>query len=47
MKKELLYLDTSVISAYYDDKARERQEVTIKFWEEVIPLYMPVYQKSP
>lgn len=39
MKKETLYLDTSVVSAYYDDKAKERQEATMKFWEEIIPLY--------
>ena len=39
MKKETLYLDTSVVSAYYDDKAKERQEATTRFWEEIIPLY--------
>ena len=31
MKKETLYLDTSVISAYCDERAKERQAATIKF----------------
>jgi len=39
MKKESLYLDTSVPSAYYDKRAKERQEATIKFWKEVLPAY--------
>lgn len=39
MKKETLYLDTSVPSAYYDEMVRERQEATIKFWKEVLPDY--------
>jgi predicted nucleic acid-binding protein len=39
MKKETLYLDTSVLSAYYDKRAKERQETTIKFWKEVLPNY--------
>jgi predicted nucleic acid-binding protein len=39
MKKETLYLDTSVPSAYYDNRAKERQEATIKFWKEVLPHY--------
>lgn len=39
MKKETLYLDTSFPSAYYDKRAKERQEATIKFWEEVLPNY--------
>jgi predicted nucleic acid-binding protein len=39
MKKESLYLDTSVPSAYYDAKAKERMEVTIKFWKEILPHY--------
>ena len=33
MKKETLYLDTSVISAYCDERAIEQQETTVKFWE--------------
>ncbi len=39
MKKETLYLDTSVPSAYYDERVKERQEATIKFWKEVLPNY--------
>jgi len=39
MKRESLYLDTSVPSAYYDERAKERMEVTIKFWKEVLPHY--------
>jgi predicted nucleic acid-binding protein len=39
MKKETLYLDTSVASAYYDERAKERMEVTIKFWKEILPHY--------
>lgn len=37
MKKESLYLDTSVPSAYFDQRAKERQEATIKFWNDVLP----------
>jgi predicted nucleic acid-binding protein len=37
MKKETLYLDTSVPSAYYDNRAEERREATIRFWKEVLP----------
>lgn len=39
MKKETLYLDTSVLSAYYDDRVKERKESTIRFWREVLPHY--------
>lgn len=39
MKKESLYLDTSVLSAYYDARVKERQESTIKFWKDVLPNY--------
>jgi len=39
MKKESLYLDTSVPSAYYDARAKERMEATIKFWKEILPHY--------
>jgi len=39
MKKDSLYLDTSVLSAYYDERAKERKEATIKFWKEVLPNY--------
>ncbi len=39
MKKVTLYLDTSVPSAYYDERAKDRQDATIKFWEDVLPNY--------
>ena len=39
MRKETLYLDTSVLSAYYDKRTKERQETTIKFWKEILPHY--------
>ena len=37
--KASLYLDTSVPSAYYDERSKERQAATIKFWEEILPNY--------
>lgn len=37
MKKETLYLNTSVPSTYYDNRVEERQKATIKFWEKVLP----------
>jgi len=40
MKKETVYLDTSVLSAYYDERVKERQKATIRFWEEVLPSVM-------
>jgi len=39
LKKESLYLDTSVPSAYFDKRTEERQSATIKFWETVLPDY--------
>lgn len=39
VNKETLYLDTSVVSAYYDTRAEERQEATIMFWKETLPRY--------
>ena len=39
MEKETLCLDTSVPSAYYDKRAKERQDATVKFWKEVLPNY--------
>jgi predicted nucleic acid-binding protein len=39
MKKESLYLDTSVPSAYYDKRVKERQNATIRFWKDVLPNY--------
>lgn len=34
MKKESIYLDTSVPSAMYDERVKERQETTVKFWKD-------------
>jgi predicted nucleic acid-binding protein len=39
MKKGTLYLDTSVISAYYDARAKERRDATINSWENVAHNY--------
>lgn len=39
MKKETLYFDTSVLSGFYDERAKERQDATITFWENVLPNY--------
>ena len=39
MKKDSLYLDTSVPSAHFDERAKERKDATIKFWKEVLPHY--------
>lgn len=37
--QESLYLDTSVPSAYFDHRAKERQKATVFFWENIIPKY--------
>lgn len=34
---EQLYLDTSVPSAYFDDRTPTRQALTRKFWHEALP----------
>src|SRR4030043_990623 len=39
MKRETLYFDTSVLSAYYDERVKDRQDATIKFWKDVLPNY--------
>ena len=39
MKKETLYFDTSVVSAYYDARVKERQAATINFWGNIAPNY--------
>ena len=39
MKRETLYFDTSVISAYYDERAKERQAATVTFWKDIVPNY--------
>ncbi len=40
MKKESIYLDTSISSAYFDSRIKERQEATIRFWKEILPHYI-------
>lgn len=37
--KERMYLDTSVVSAWYDDRVPEWRDVTRRFWEKTIPEY--------
>jgi len=39
MRRETLYFDTSVPSAYYDERVKDRQDATIKFWKDVLPNY--------
>ncbi|MBA4416401.1 MAG: hypothetical protein C0392_00605 [Syntrophus sp. (in: bacteria)] len=39
IEKESIYLDTSIISAYYDKRSKDRQEATINFWNEILPNY--------
>ncbi|MCK4446370.1 MAG: PIN domain nuclease [Candidatus Marinimicrobia bacterium] len=39
MKKETLYFDTSVPSAFYDERSKERRDATVIFWKEVLPDY--------
>jgi predicted nucleic acid-binding protein len=39
MRRETLYFDTSVPSAYYDERVKDRQDATIKFWGNVLPNY--------
>jgi predicted nucleic acid-binding protein len=46
MKKESLYLDTSVLSAYYDERAKERMEATIKFWKSGKRFYLIIKYMS-
>lgn len=36
MKKLKCYLDTSIISAYYDERDLEKKEKTIEMWKELI-----------
>ena len=36
MKREFIYLDTSVPSAYFDSRAQERMDLTRKFWNETL-----------
>src|SRR3989338_6178693 len=37
MRKEKIYLDTSVVSAYFDRRNKPRQDQTKKFWQDIIP----------
>ncbi|MCI0512333.1 PIN domain-containing protein [candidate division KSB1 bacterium] len=39
LQREKIYLDTSVPSAYFDRRAKERQKATIKFWNNILPNY--------
>ena len=39
MKRESIYLDTSVPSAYFDSRTQERLDLTRKFWNETLPGY--------
>lgn len=39
MKKESIYLDTSVPSAYYDDRVMWRLEYTRQWWKDELPKY--------
>jgi predicted nucleic acid-binding protein len=40
--KSRVYLDTSVLSAYFDDRTPERQRLTQLFWHERLSEYEPV-----
>jgi len=37
-----LYLDSTVPSAYIDERAPERQRLTVQFWQDRLPSYEPV-----
>ena len=39
MKRDKIYLDTSVISAYFDSNLKQRQEDTKRFFKDVVPKY--------
>lgn len=36
------YLDTTVPSAYFDDRAPDRQRLTKRFWADRLPEFLPV-----
>lgn len=38
-KEETIYLDTTVPSAYCDERVRERQKETVNFWNNILPDY--------
>lgn len=39
MKRPVVYLDTSVLSAYFDERAPERQTLTQTFWKDRLPVF--------
>ena len=41
MVRPRLYLDTSVPSAFFDDRAPDRQRLTRRFWREQLQAYEP------
>lgn len=42
MVRPRLYLDTSVPSAFFDDRAPDRQRLTRRFWRDQLQAYEPV-----
>lgn len=40
--KPIIYLDTTVPSAYFDRRAPDRQRLTKQFWAESLPKFKPV-----
>jgi len=42
MKKPKVYLDTTVPSAYFDDRAPDREQLTRAFWLDRLPDFDPV-----
>jgi predicted nucleic acid-binding protein len=42
MIKPKVYLDTTVPSAYYDERTPDRLRLTREFWTERLPLFKPV-----
>jgi len=41
--KEKIYLDTSIVSAYFDDRQKGRQKITKKWWDSVLFKEYDVY----
>jgi hypothetical protein len=42
MKKPRVYLDTTIPSAFLDERAPDRKRLTEQFWDERLPAYEPV-----
>lgn len=42
MQRLIVYLDTSVISAYFDERAPDRCNLTRRFWAERLPEFSPL-----